>query len=352
MRKLLMGIVVGLFGSILIVGSILVGVFFFKINTVPSIEYVLEDDEESNKDKYIGMTEIVDSETKVVITVKEETEHIALSDLYKSNENQLNILILGVDTKSNKIDYGRTDAIIVLQLDKEHDKMTMVSIPRDSYVEINNKGYNDKINHAYNKGIESTKTTVENLMGIEFDYWTVINFSSFVQIIDALGGIEVDVPFDFVEQNSDREMGTLKFVKGFQVLDGEKALAYARMRKQDPKGDIGRGGRQQEVIEAVLKELTDFSSVTKYAEMYSILGENIRTNVGITDVTSVLPFIRNYKNTETYTLEGRGMMINKIYYYDLDKTYLRGVIEGLTTSPKMVYANKKAEEDEEGEEAQ
>lgn len=240
-------------------------------------------------------------------------------------DTKLNILVLGVDARQDDLT-GRSDAMLVLSLDKTNDKMDILSIPRDSYVEIAGKGKYDKITHAFAYGgVDMARETVENLLDIEFDHYVVINFTSFTEIIDALGGVEIDVPFSFSEQNSKGVHDALRFTKGLQTLNGEEALAYARMRKQDPKGDIGRGERQQQVIEATLKKLTSISSVTKYTEVYKTVSKSINTDVGITDIPSLSSYVKAFSITENHTLKGSGMKLNGVYYYKLDDASLNEV---------------------------
>lgn len=126
--------------------------------------------------------------------------------------------------------------------------MKIISIPRDSYTEIIGKGKKDKINHAYAfGGINMAVKTVENFLDIPIDHYIEVNMEGFKDIVDAVGGIEVnnDMEFKYGEH----------FNKGEIHLNGDQALLYSRMRYNDPRGDFGRQMRQRQVIQAVIKKV-------------------------------------------------------------------------------------------------
>lgn len=232
-------------------------------------------------------------------------------------KDKINILLLGVDSRANDL-HGRSDAIIILSIDKETGDTNMVSIPRDSYVDIIGKGKKDKINHSYAfGGIDMSKATIENLLETDIDNYAIVNFSSFVKFVDALGGIDVNVPFDFTEQDSSGKKDAISFKKGAKTLTGEEALAYSRMRHQDPEGDIGRGKRQQEVITSVVKKIVTEPSLDKYREIKKALGNGLNTDIGVKEVLQLSKYITSFDGVTQYVLEGDGMKLDNIYYYGL-----------------------------------
>lgn len=252
----------------------------------------------------------------------------AVEPVELGDNGKLNILLLGVDSRGNDL-VGRSDTMMVVTLDKETSDMQMLSIPRDSYVTLAGTGRKDKINHSYAYGgIEMAKSTVENMLELKIDHYGVFNFSSFKEIIDTLGGVEVDVPFSFTERNQAGVPNALVFTEGKQLLNGEEALAFARMRKQDPKGDIGRGERQQLVVQAVINKLTDLSSVTKYKSVYEAVDKSTDTDIGILDIPSFLPYLQNY-DVERLTLKGEGVNYGGVYYHQLYDSSLREIKESL-----------------------
>lgn len=225
------------------------------------------------------------------------------------NLENLNILLVGLDTRPNE--RGRSDTLMVLSLFPDKDQMQLVSIPRDTRTMIVGKGYEDKINHAYAfGGIDMSIATVENLLDIELDYYIEMNMEGLTEFIDELGGITVQNELDWEGSNG------YHYKKGELNLDGKEALGYVRMRKQDPAGDFGRTARQRQVVEAAIDKGANIASISKINSFIDILGNNMNTNMDFDDMKNLL---LNYKdvrrNTTEYMLQGSGTTIDKIYYY-------------------------------------
>jgi LCP family protein required for cell wall assembly len=164
-------------------------------------------------------------------------------------------------------------------------------------VDIVGRDHQDKINHAYAfGGRKMTIETVENFLDIPIDYYATVNFDAFKNVIDILGGITVDVPFDFQQNSDDRKAEQLQFFEGEMDLDGRYALAYARMRYEDPRGDIGRNERQQEVIEAIIKQSLSVGTLTKVDDLAQEVGTNVQTNLNIPEG---IAFLREYSDFNT-----------------------------------------------------
>ena len=236
------------------------------------------------------------------------------------NDGKMNILLLGVDARTNELK-GRSDAMVVLSLTE--DGMKMVSIPRDSYVDIVGRGTQDKITHAFAYGgLDMAKATVEKMLDITIDHHLVVNFTSFKAIIDAVGGIEVNSPLAFSEQNAKGVANALHFKKGVQKLNGEEALAYARMRKKDPTGDVGRGERQKQVISATMARMKEIGSLKAYGEIFSALRKGVNTDVGLSDISSMTKYLDAFDNVKSYHVKGTDMKLNGVYYYKVDETSL------------------------------
>lgn len=204
----------------------------------------------------------------------------------------VSFLILGVDNDqedSRSLGSTRADSIIYATVNPITRKMNMVSIPRDTYVPImqdNQIVKYDRINSAYALGQESTMIeTVESWLDVPIHYYATFNFDAFLEIIDALGGIEMDVPITFSEQDSSGKSGMIHLEEGLQTLNGEEALALARTRKID--NDVERGHRQQLVIEAIMKKALNIGSIPKYTDIVETVGANMRTNMRISDMTAL-----------------------------------------------------------------
>lgn len=193
----------------------------------------------------------------------------------KKPQDPISILILGVDSRPS--DIGRTDTMIVAVLDPESNRVTLSSLPRDTYVDIIGKGYKSKVNHAYQYGLPTVLATVEEFYGIPIDYYMTIDFQGFKNAVDELGGVDIDVEKDM--QYVDRAGGLyIDLKKGYQTLDGEQALGYSRFRS-DSAGDLGRIERQQKVIKALVDKSTDFRSATKIFGLVDLIGEHMATDL-------------------------------------------------------------------------
>jgi polyisoprenyl-teichoic acid--peptidoglycan teichoic acid transferase len=206
----------------------------------------------------------------------------------------------------------------------------MVSIPRDSYVYIPEISGYDKITHAHVfGGTEGTIETVEELFDLPVDYFVKLNFNAFIDVVDSLGGITVDVPITFTEQDSKDNAGAIHLEEGIQELDGEEALALARTRKID--SDIERGKRQQLVIKAIIDKAISVGSITKYGDVIDSMGENMKTNMDFSEMLGLFEYATSGLNVETISLEGGDTRIGGVYYYELYDESIWAVSETLKT---------------------
>ncbi|MEH7481187.1 LytR family transcriptional regulator [Neobacillus drentensis] len=222
-------------------------------------------------------------------------------------KDPFSVLMLGVDEREG--DTGRSDTMIVLTVNPNNKSVKMLSIPRDTRTEIVGKGKQDKINHAYAfGGIPMAMDTVENFLDIPIDYFIEVNMKGFTDMVDAVGGVKVQNDLDFTQDG-------FHFPKGELTLNGKKALSYTRMRKQDPRGDFGRQARQRQIIEGVVKEGASLSSLTKYSDIFTVLGKNVKTNLTFDQMVAIQ---NGYKDVETsiqqMELKEEGTRINNIYY--------------------------------------
>ncbi|MDI3092379.1 LytR family transcriptional regulator [Priestia megaterium] len=225
-----------------------------------------------------------------------------------SNRDPISILLLGVDQRAG--DRGRSDSLILMTVNPKDQSMKMVSIPRDTRTEIVGKGTTDKINHAYAfGGVDMAINTVENFLNVPVDYYVQVNMESFKDIVNAVGGVTVNNDLDFKYEG-------YHFSTGKLTLDGNEALAYSRMRKQDPRGDFGRQMRQRQIIEGVIEEGASVQSLANYGTILDTIGTNVRTNLTFDDMKQIQS---NYKdarhNVEQLQVDGNGEKINGIYYY-------------------------------------
>ncbi|EEL51991.1 MULTISPECIES: LCP family protein [Bacillus cereus group] len=215
----------------------------------------------------------------------------------KPISNNVSVLIMGVDESDVRgKKYGpavRTDAMLLATFNKDSKTVKLLSIPRDTYTYIPIEKKKDKITHAHaygsakngkSGGPQASIDAVEKLLNVPVDYFVKFNFNSFITIVDDLGGIEVDVPVEFTEQDSHDNADAIHLKKGVQKLNGEEALALARTRHID--SDAMRGQRQQLVIEAILKKVTSLDSVTKVGNIIDDINGQFVTNLTFDDMLS------------------------------------------------------------------
>ncbi|MFL6978350.1 LCP family protein [Bacillus inaquosorum] len=220
----------------------------------------------------------------------------------------ISILLLGVDERPG--DKGRTDSMIVLTVNPETKTSTMVSIPRDTRVFMQSKNTNIKINAAYTyEGIEGTVQTVEQFLNIPINYYIKVNMEGFKDIVDAIGGITVNNDFPFTLEG-------VHIPKGEQHIDGKIALKYARMRKEDPRGDFGRQQRQREIINEIIHEGAQLKSLANYQGILTALEENIQTNLTLDKMIDIQ---RSYKeavnNIHQIEIKGDDKKIDHLWYH-------------------------------------
>ncbi|WP_459501912.1 polyisoprenyl-teichoic acid--peptidoglycan teichoic acid transferase TagU [Bacillus sp. C1] len=230
------------------------------------------------------------------------------TDVKLGNKQPISILLLGADERGK--DKGRSDSIMLLTLNPKTNSMKTVSIPRDTYTEIVGKGKKDKINHAFAfGGINMSVNTVENFLDIPVDYYIEVNMEGFKDIVDAVGGVDVYNDIAFTLEG-------MSFEKGNIHLNGEQALKYTRMRKQDARGDFGRQMRQRQVLEAVISKGANISSVTKLGTMLEAVEKNIKTNLNQDQMWDLQS---NYKSAmnkkEEIQIPGDGHKQDGIWYY-------------------------------------
>lgn len=189
---------------------------------------------------------------------------------------------------------GNTDAIIVASFNPVSMRLTMTSIARDSWVPICGKGSN-KINAAYAYGgVSCVMKTVEDLLDIEIDFYFMANFKGVVEIVDAIGGIVVNNPYEFVGQDSSTERGhkTVWIPAGENVpLNGEQALAFARERKLYASGDFQRQRNQQQVISAILTKALRVRDLNTMLKMLDAAGDNIETNISTDQLIDLFNYV-------------------------------------------------------------
>lgn len=234
-----------------------------------------------------------------------------------SNGDPFSMLLLGIDSEESTS--GRSDTMIVMTVNPELESIKMVSIPRDSRVDIEGRGQ-DKINHAYAfGGAELAMDTVENFIDVPIDYYATVNMESFIDTVDMVNGVTVNNGLSF-------EYGGYTFPEGEIELSGEEALAFVRMRKEDPQGDAGRNERQRQVIDAVINEGAQISNITKIDDFLDILGDNAKTSFTFEEMRQVQSNYRAARhNLEETQMRGEDATIDGIYYMEIPDQTIQGI---------------------------
>lgn len=252
----------------------------------------------------------------------DDKEEVRKKPVSINKSEAFSVLMLGVDTGDlGRTEQGRSDTIMVMTINPKTNTSKIVSIPRDTYTEIVGKGTMDKINHAYAfGGTAMSMNTIQKLLDIPIDYYVEVNMQGIQDIVDAVGGVEITSPLNFTS-------GDYSFVKGqTRLLNGPQALAYSRMRYEDPNGDYGRQGRQRQVLEAIVKKAATFSTITNYKDVLGTMENNLQTNLAFDDMIDIFSKYRSAtSNIEQIQLEGAGVMLDGISYQQISDQELNRV---------------------------
>ena len=234
-------------------------------------------------------------------------------------QQPISFLIAGVDSRGDD-HKGRSDTLMVMTVNPEKQSVKMLSIPRDTRTEIIGRGTLDKINHAYAfGGVEMTMDTVENFLDIPIDHYVSINMEGFKGLVDALGGVPVTNSFEFSHSG-------FTFPEGELFLSGEEALAYSRMRFDDPRGDFGRNDRQRQIVDAVIQEGAQVSSITRVGSILDEVGRSVRTDLDLDGMWKIQSKYRDARHSiEQMQITGSGTRINGIYYLEVPDEEIKRV---------------------------
>ena len=253
---------------------------------------------------------------------------------------RVTVLLIGADRRAG--DSGRSDTLLVYFLDPTTGRSALLGIPRDLRVDVPGYG-NTKINHAYAYGgPELSRETVEAALGIDVDYHAVCFFEGFVQAVDALGGVRVEVPDIEGEgrgMNYDDNAGDLHIhlKPGIQRLSGEQALGFVRYRKSNAPGlgdgDVGRSGRQQQLLRAVAEQHVNARGLPGLLAAARLVGRSIETDMAPSEMADLARAVRagGAGSMVTYTLPlaPSSWKPGQPYYANADTESLRGTLKGI-----------------------
>ncbi|WP_227004488.1 LCP family glycopolymer transferase [Jeotgalibaca porci] len=257
----------------------------------------------------------IDSTTNEIYEpVDEEVEQVRSSSADLNSKEPISILLLGVDTGDlGRTERGRSDTMMVVTVNPNTKKSTITSIPRDTYTEIVGYGTSDKINHAYAFGGNSMAiNSVQNLLDIPIDYYVTVNMAGIQEIVNAVGGVDVVSPLTFSQDGYTFYQGEVNH------LDGNAALAFARMRYEDPEGDTGRQARQRIIIEGVVNKVTSASTLVNYQNILGSLSNNVQTNFQMKDYLALQgnDYLAAARNITSEQMGGSGGIGDDGIYYN------------------------------------
>ncbi|TCJ81390.1 UNVERIFIED_ORG: LytR family transcriptional attenuator [Bacillus cereus] len=282
MKKKILFWILGIIGVLVIAGGVYAYTVYSNVsNALNAVHKPLDRDKSDKRDKKVDI----------------------------ADNKPISILLMGVDQEDNGT--GRSDSLMLFTLNPKTKSMKITSIPRDSYTEIVGKGKKDKINHAYAfGGIDMSVKTVENFLNVPVDHYIEVNMAGFRDIVDAVGGVDVNNDLEFTSRDQ-------HFAKGNIHLNGETALKYTRMRYEDPRGDFGRQMRQRQVIQAVIKKGASVSSLASYGDVLKAIEKNVKTSLTQDQMFDIQ---KNYKdcmeNSEEIQIPGDGhKAADGIWYY-------------------------------------
>ena len=250
--------------------------------------------------------------TRVIYTFKvkakiESKEVDATKDVF-------NVYISGMDQYGEVLETSLSDVNMILTINPKTKQILMTNIPRDYFVQLHDTtGYKDKLTHAGTYGVDTSIKTIEDLMGIEINYYFKVNFSSLQKIVDALGGVEVYSEYDFQTFNG------YNFTKGYNSVDGTEALFFVRERKAFSDGDNQRGKNQQAMIEAIFRKCTSPSIITRYNSLLNSLNDSILTNMPTKSMTSLAKM--QLKDSAKWTITSQSVKGTGSYEYTYTYPY-------------------------------
>ena len=288
-----------------------------KRNILPIIFLVLCFAASALAGAMFASSSLLDDENPVrrIVNNKEE-------ELIKAKDKSI-VLIMGVDKRED--DVGRSDTMMIATIDPRLDQATLLSVPRDTRVKIRGLGY-DKINAAYAYGgVDLSKSTVENFLGIDIDHYVLIDTNSFVKIIDAIGGVDIDVEKRmFYEDPWDDNGGlVIDLYPGQQHMDGKTAVTYVRYR--DSEGDIGRVKRQQAFMEACMDKVTSPEIVPRIPKIVREIIDAVETDMSLRQLLELAGALKaaQQNGLETDMVPGYPLYIDDISYWIPDVELMR-----------------------------
>lgn len=268
---------------------------------------------------YVSKSRMVDTDFNKTIT-----ENPDLKPPDPTESPVVNVLIMGVDE-------ARSDVMMLASFNKDNNKMTMLSIPRDTRVDIPGYGY-DKINSAAarKEGTALSMETVSNMLNIPIHHYIKVDFKGAEKIIDILGGVTVDVPINMNYDDPAQNL-SIHIKKGRQLLNGANAVKFVRFRSGYPDQDLGRIKAQQQFAKAFIEKITSPSVLPKALSLVNAMTRCTKTNMTDGEIASYALKLKDIKLDEVkfYTLPGKADYLHGISYFMYDEIELRNTMNSI-----------------------
>ena len=216
------------------------------------------------------------------------------------------LYISGSDSRGDITETARSDVNILVIVNPKTFKILLVSIPRDYYVQLHGTtGTKDKLTHAGVYGIDMSKNTIQDLLGIKINYTVKVGFNTLLKVVDAVDGVDIDSDTAF-------KRGDCNFIKGKQHLNSECALAYARERYTYSSGDRHRGQNQQQILTALIHKVSDPHYLVRYPKILEAAQDSFEASLTFDEITSFARYqlseLRGWR-VESISLDGTGAML-------------------------------------------
>lgn len=281
-----------------------------KVSAIIMEEAQLDILKEENSERYALL--------KKIETIKIDVKLEKIGKIVDVTNNSFNIYVSGIDTYGSINKVSRSDVNMVITVNPVKKEILLTNIPRDYYVKLHKNGEYDKLTHAGIYGINESINTIEDLFDTKINYYVKVNFTSLVDIVDALDGITVDSLYAFTSQAG------YVYQKGDNYLDGKKALSFARERKSFKEGDRTRGENQQRVLTALINKAMSPKIITNYVNLLSSLKGKFVTNVSDDDITKLIKM--QLKDNSSWSIESIGVngydAMDYVYSYKGSKLYV------------------------------
>lgn len=259
---------------------------------------------------------------KILDTITIKIKNESTAENVDVTKESFNIYISGIDIYGDISLVSRSDVNMIATINPKTHEVLLTSIPRDYYVQLHGTtGYKDKLTHAGVYGINMSVTTLEDLFGIDIDYYVRVNFTTLINLVDSIGGITVYSDKEFTAYTN----SSCKYVKGNNNLNGKCALAFSRERYAYEEGDRHRVQNQQDVLTAILnKALSSKTLITKYTSILESLGSSFQTNIPKDNIYSLVNMQLDEMpdwNIESISVNGSDSY-NYTYSYSAGKLYV------------------------------